>query len=111
MVRTVKVPESAVLKACLELLQHHPKVAMVWRANTGAMKNPAGQYVKFGFTGQPDIMGVLKGSGRFICVETKAPGKQPSIAQASFLISVQIAGGIGYWTDDAAKLAKYLETV
>ena len=111
MASKVKVPESAVLKACLDLLQHHPKVAMVWRANAGAMKNPNGQYVTFGFVGQPDILGCLKDSGRLIAIECKAPGKQPTVAQASFLCRVQIAGGIGYWTDDAAKLAKFMETV
>ena len=105
--RPKSAPESAILKACLQLLQYHPRVGIAWRANAGAMKI-GDRYVKFGFVGQPDIMAVLKPSGRFLAVEVKRKGKLPTAAQEEFLQSVLKAGGSAIWVTDAAQLAAHL---
>ena len=101
--------ESQVLRACLELLQRHPKIAFAWRANAGAMQNPSGQWVKFGFRGMPDLMAVIKPTGRFLAVEVKRPGKQPTAAQDAFLQAVVAAGGYALWVDDALQLKRLLD--
>src|SRR3990167_7481038 len=40
------VSEARVLRACMDVLEAHPYVAMWWRQNTGSMKI-AGRFVKF----------------------------------------------------------------
>ena len=96
-------PEKDVLAACLQLLTVHPKVAFAFRANAGAMQNPRGQWVKFGFKGMVDISGMLKG-GRRLEVEVKRPGKLPSADQNAFLYRVNRDGGWGVWVDSVDRL-------
>lgn len=57
--------ENAVKAGCLDVLALAQ--AFVWPNNTGRLG-----YVKFGYPGSPDIIGLLPG-GKFIGVETKAP--------------------------------------
>ncbi len=97
------IRESDVLKACMDLLARHPKVAFAHRANTGGMTDKRGQFVKFGFRGQSDIVGMLKG-GRFLAVEVKRPGNRPTAEQNAFLGAVNLGGGFGCWADDAERL-------
>lgn len=109
--KTVKKPvasESAILKACLSLLATHPKVAFAYRQNTGAMQNPAGQFVKFGFRGQSDIVGMLR-AGRFFACEVKKPGKFPTAEQHAFLAAVNEGGGLGIWCDSLERLIELLK--
>lgn len=100
--------ESQVLRACLELLQRHPKISFAWRANAGAMQNPRGQWVKFGFKGMPDLMAVTK-SGKFLACEVKRPGERPTEEQLFFLYNVVPNTAYAYWTWDAAMLKRYLD--
>lgn len=107
--RKPKVLEREVLRACIDLLAVHPKVALAYRVNTGAMRIDD-RYVKFGAKGTPDIVGVLKG-GRALYVEVKRPGKMPSPEQNAFLYAVNQAGGFACWVDSADKLNKLLKVV
>jgi len=102
-----KLRERAVLRACLDLLANHPKVAFSWRQQTGAAKIGE-RYIKFGFKGGSDIFFVLKKSGRFGVCECKATGKEPTADQVAFLANVHAAGAVGVCVDDPAKLAKFL---
>ena len=103
--------ESAILRACLDLLRAHPKVGLAWRCNTGGMSDSYGHHVRFGFKGQSDLMAVLKPSGRLLAVEVKRKGKRPTLDQNAFLEAVAASGGHGIWIDDPAKLADYLRRV
>ena len=107
--RALKPTESQVLKACLDLLAYHPKIAFAYRQNTGAVKIDK-RYVKFGTRGQPDIVGMLKG-GRYLAVEVKRPGKAPTAEQNAFLYAINKDGGFGCWVDSVERLAKLLESV
>ena len=102
--------ESQVLRTCLELLQHHPKVALAWRTNAGGFTNSGGQYVKFGFKGQPDLMAVVRG-GKFLACETKATGKHATEAQRLFLLNVVDAGGYAVCVDNPDLLIRFLRDV
>ncbi len=62
--------EADVLKAVLATLEMHPKVAWVARMNSGAFE-VEGRFVKAGFKGCSDILGMLKG-GRLLAVECKS---------------------------------------
>lgn len=105
------IPESAILKACLQLLQAHPKVGLAWRCNTGGMSDSYGHHIRFGFKGQSDLMAVLKPSGRLLAVEVKRKGKVPTVDQQVFLRAVIASGGHGMWVNDPTQLADYLKLV
>src|SRR3990167_7344578 len=99
--------ESAVLDACKGILEAHPQVALWWRQNTGGMHPTEERWVKFGFTGAPDLMGVMVG-GRFLAVECKASGRKATAAQQSFLDNVLDAGGLAVCVDHQDKMLAYL---
>lgn len=68
---------------------------MVWRNNTGGLRDAAGRIVRFGFKGSGDILGVIAPSGRFLSVECKRPsGGVLSKEQEAFGAQVRAAGGI-----------------
>ena len=99
--------ESAVLDACKGILEAHPGVALWWRQNTGGMAPSEGRFVKFGFTGAPDLMAVMVG-GRYLAVECKATGRKATAAQQSFLDNVRDAGGLAVCVDTPGALLNYL---
>lgn len=90
--KKLKIPESAILAAVLKILRYHPKVAMVWRANSGAYKTDAGRYIRFGFPGCSDILGILMG-GRLLAVECKTVSGVLTKDQSAFLEAIRKAGG------------------
>jgi hypothetical protein len=84
--------ESDVLKAALATLEMHPKVAWVARMNSGAFQIE-GRFIKAGFRGCSDILGMLKG-GRLIAVECKSSKGKESADQAAFGAAVAKDGGL-----------------
>lgn len=104
----LSVSEALVMRACMDVLELHPIVALWWRQNTGAGQLASGRYVKFSFRGASDLMGVLR-SGLFLAVECKATGKPASSEQQAFLDNVIEAGGKGFCVDDAADLKNALD--
>jgi hypothetical protein len=95
--RPKKLRERQVLNACLDLLDASPKVAFAWRQNTGAVKI-AKRFVRFGFKGCSDILGMLT-DGRFFAVETKETGEVATADQAAFLANVIKHGGFAVCVD------------
>ena len=70
-----------------------------WRQNRGAMSGAhKGKpwFVRFGPPGQSDILGVVPSLGRFLAIEVKRVGKQPTEDQQGFLDRVTAAGGIAF---------------
>lgn len=67
----------------------------MWRNNTGATR--AGKFgerfIRYGFPGSSDVLGIEKGTGRLIAVECKAKTK-PTAMQLVFLDHVKKRGGI-----------------
>ena len=103
------VSEVLVLRACMDVLEAHPFVALWWRQNTGSMKI-AGRFVKFSFKGASDLMGQAI-DGKFIAVETKATGKKADDDQAAFLLNVATHNGYSICVDDAGKLLEWLDSL
>ena len=85
-------PESIVLKAVLQFVSYHPRVAWAERMNTGAMSFDQ-RFVRFGFVGCPDILGQMM-DGRVLAIECKAPKGDLTMPQATFLARVERHGGI-----------------
>ena len=107
-------PESLVLAACLRLAAHHPKVAWIRRAQTGAARyTGAGgkqRFVRFGWTGCSDLLGQTK-TGKLLAIEVKRPGGRATSEQEQFLSMVVAWGGYGVLVDDVAALNRYLNGI
>jgi hypothetical protein len=66
----------------------------VWRNNQGAYKHPSGHYIRYGVCnpGGSDLIGIFR--GKFLAIETKIPGKNPTPEQQLFIDMVNKHGGI-----------------
>lgn len=84
--------EADVLRAVLATLEMHPRVAFVARMNSGVFQ-VEGRFIKAGFKGCSDIMGMLKG-GRLLAVECKSSKGKETDDQAAFGKRVADHGGL-----------------
>ncbi|MEB3212942.1 MAG: VRR-NUC domain-containing protein [Leptolyngbyaceae bacterium] len=67
--------------------------AVVWRNNTGKLQDREGRWVSYGLcVGSSDLIGIYK--GRFLAIEVKRDGKNPTPEQLNFLRVVEERGGI-----------------
>ena len=92
--RTNYKPEAGALAEVLLALRNHPAVSWCERMNTGAARI-GNRFVKFGFTGCPDVLGQLR-DGRLLGVEVKASQGRVSAEQAFMLERINGAGGLGF---------------
>jgi len=94
--------ENQVVNACIRWLIMHG--VMAWRNNSGAYKTEEGRYIKYGFKGSPDIIGMTKGgNGRFLGVECKYGKNDQTPHQRAFQAQCEANNGlyiIAYSTDD-----------
>jgi len=100
LIDAVDIPERDVLKDVLGAVTYHPRVAWAERMNSGVMQQ-GGRYVRFGFVGCPDIIGQLR-DGRFLAVEVKRVGKDPTEKQHEFLGLVHRNTGLAFVARSAA---------
>ncbi len=94
----VPTKESPVVKAVLVYLYHRPDV-IAWRNNTGAYKTEEGQYIRYGYKGSADILGVIAPHGRFLAVECKGVDEKGRLQkqtddQKHFQQEVEAKGGL-----------------
>ncbi len=98
-----KNAEAKIQRAILNMLSKHPAVAFVTRANSGVLKIN-GRYVHMSKKGTADILGMLGGGstapGMFFALEVKQPGKQPTEAQAEFMLQITNGGGMAFWSNN-----------
>ncbi|MFA5911829.1 MAG: VRR-NUC domain-containing protein [Vicinamibacterales bacterium] len=96
-------PEGAVLAAILEYLAIRQVFA--WRVNTGAVKlaDKTGKtrFVRFGFPGCSDIIGVIGSEipaweGRPLAIEVKSPTGKATEEQLIFLAEIAKRGGLAF---------------
>ena len=67
---------------------------LIWRNNTGVLKNAAGIPIKFGLcVGSSDLIG-LTPTGRFLAVEIKTSKGRATPEQLRFIEAVRARGGI-----------------
>ena len=109
-----KPMERDILKAIMQLLQRHPKVARVWRQNSGTFSRQykgKTHYIRANTAkGMADIMGVLK-SGRSLAIEVKSPTGLVAAHQHEFLNSIATAGGLAFVARSVDDVIKKLEEV
>lgn len=100
--------EAQILKAILSLLKRHPKVARVWRQNSGTFQ-VGERYVRANTArGMSDIAGVLK-SGRSLFVEVKAAKGAVMEYQQQFLDDMTKAGALAFVARSVDEVVKRLE--
>lgn len=81
---------------------------VVWRNNTGALKDARGRLVRYGLcTGSADIIG-LAPDGRFLAIECKTEKGHLNDSQRTFLEIVRKNGGIAFVATCADDLKKHL---
>ena len=90
--------EAEILRAIIQLLHRHPRVAKVWRQNSGTFqeRNRDGtvRYIRANTArGMSDIMGVLR-DGRTLAIEVKSRTGRMRPGQEEFLASIRAAGGV-----------------
>lgn len=83
--------ESAILRAVLVAVSRLPDT-MVWRNQTGALRDARGRVVTFGLIGSPDIIGVYQ--GRALGIECKTQTGRQSDNQHNFERAWRAAGAI-----------------
>ena len=67
---------------------------LIWRNNSGVLKNAAGIPIKFGLcVGSSDLIG-LTPAGRFLAVEIKTPTGKATPEQLRFIEAVRARGGV-----------------
>lgn len=102
-----KGKEGAIQDAAMDLLLRHPKVAFAYVNTSGKIQGRGGHWMTLGFPGLADITGMLKG-GRFIAIEVKRPGEEPTKAQLEFLETVSAYGGLSGWITDVEQVNRML---
>ena len=100
-------PHTILVKGCLALLALYKIPA--WSQNTGAGKMASGRFVRFGYPGIADILGILPGAGKFFSVEVKIGRDKQSAAQLDFEAMVRHSGGVYLEVRDIEKFEKLLK--
>jgi len=103
--------EAEILKAIMQLLKRHPRVAQCWRQNSGTFqehnRDGSTRYIRANTArGMSDIMGVLK-DGRTLAIEVKSRTGRMRPGQEEFLQTIRSAGGVAgvcRSVDDAVRL-------
>lgn len=104
--------EADVLSSILAALKFYPRVVWFVRANSAAGKliypnGTTSQFMRFGFPGCPDILGMLD-TGQFWCCEVKRASGRTTEAQAAFLDRVKGHGGIAFVAKSVDDLREHL---
>jgi len=90
--------EAEILRAIIQLLHRHPRVAQCWRQNSGTFqernRDGSTRYIRANTQkGMSDIMGILK-DGRTLAIEVKSRTGRMRPGQEEFLQTIRQAGGV-----------------
>jgi len=90
--------EAEILRAIIQLLHRHPRVAQCWRQNSGTFqernRDGSTRYIRANTArGMSDIMGVLR-DGRTLAIEVKSRIGRMRPGQEEFLQTIRQAGGV-----------------
>lgn len=102
-----KNPHSELVNECLLALGSLPNIR-IWKNATGVAQTMNGSVIRFGLTGSPDLIGIIKGSGKFLGVECKTGQAVQTRAQKNFESMVKSFGGVYIVARDVKGLLKDL---
>ena len=98
--------ERDVLRAVLDALRLHPRVAWFCRMQSGTFVD-GDRYIKVGYRGLPDVVFMLKG-GTMGAVECKSETGRVTSEQQATLDLIARHGGIAFVARSADDVAKHL---
>lgn len=105
--------ESQILKAIMSLLRTHPKVAKVWRQNSGVAQYGDGEktrYVRANTArGMADIQAIMK-NGKSVFIEVKTAIGKVEDHQQQFLDDMTKAGALAFVARDVETVTERLRT-
>lgn len=106
--------EAQILKACMQYLRHHPRVALVYRVNSGTFgaqnRDGSTRYIRANTQrGMTDIAGTMS-DGRALYVEIKSRTGRVQPHQEAFLLAAQKAGAIAGVVRSVDDLVALLDT-
>lgn len=110
--KSLKVPEKAVLKAVKEYLDVMERLGrVVWwtRMQSGALKIGS-RYIRMSREGTPDIHGLLKG-GRPFYIEVKGSDGKASPGQLEVLGKLREAGALAFIAHDVDFVEKTFSVI
>ena len=87
----ISARHTSLVNACLLWLKTRRIPAH--KMNSGAFKAAHGGFIRYGFPGCPDIVGILPG-GKFLGVECKTGAGRLTEHQESFRVVVENSGGV-----------------
>lgn len=90
--------EAPILASVLQALNFYPNVIWHARLNSGAYavgEGKARRFIRFGFPGCPDILGMMRG-GKLLAIEVKSHLGLVSDHQEAFLSMVNANGGVAF---------------
>jgi len=85
--------EASVLTAIRDYLRLHRDVAFCWRMQSGVFVDGE-RMIRVGFKGLPDLIGMLRYTGRLFAIEVKRPGGKATPEQHEVLDWVRKQGGL-----------------
>lgn len=97
--------ESDIQSEIMTAVGSHKSVAWCMAVTTGKFKVKGG-FITIGhyiseeqkrLTGMSDVIGQLKGSGKFFCIEIKKPNEKPTEVQYEFMWLVEKNNGVSGW--------------
>lgn len=98
--------ETALVRACLDWAALHPGIVpRAWRNNAGIALLRSGGAMALAPQGSPDIVGFLA-DGRFLGVECKLAGNEPTTEQVEWLTAIAEAGGVAIVAHSVEELAE-----
>lgn len=80
----------------------------LWRNNTGALK-VSGRFVRFGFVGSGDVIGIYH--GHFVSIETKTGRDVASNKQIEFAEQVNRLGGFACFAHDIDEAIEFFDHI
>lgn len=91
MLQSKPLTEADIMRLCM--MEASRLGARVFRNNTGTAETKDGRFIRFGLcVGSSDLIGIYQ--GRFVAIEVKRPGKNPTTEQENFINMVRKLGGI-----------------
>ncbi len=99
--------ETAALCEVLTALKAHPAVVLRERMNSRAAR-VGGRFIRFGFKGCPEVLGMLR-DGRLLGVEVKVAKGKLRPEQAVFLDRVRAGGGVAFVARDLRVVHRELD--
>jgi hypothetical protein len=89
-VRTLAIMKESEIQDQIRLAVGRRDDVVLWRNNVGCQGG-----VRYGLCkGSSDLVGLLRGSGRFVALEVKAPNGKISDEQRMFLALIRQLGGV-----------------